>query len=74
METENEAYMFYKNLPVSEKKDYKLVYDFRVKNASGIYMRLIHQFIVLEQDKFGKSLLAHHTGIALCSSVGYIII
>ncbi|MBN1415451.1 MAG: hypothetical protein JW973_10145 [Bacteroidales bacterium] len=58
METENEAYMFYKNLPASEKKDYKLVYDFRVKNASGIYMRFIHQFIVLEQDKSGKSWLA----------------
>lgn len=58
METENEAYMFYKNLPASEKKDYKLVYDFRVKNASGIYMRFIHQFIVLEQDRLGKSWLA----------------
>ena len=58
METENEAYMFYKNLPASEKKDYKLVYDFRVKNASGIYMRFIHQFIVLEQDRSGKSWLA----------------
>jgi DNA-binding CsgD family transcriptional regulator len=58
METENEAYMFYKNLPVSEKKDYKLVYDFRVKNTRGIYMRFIHQFIVLEQDRSGKSWLA----------------
>lgn len=58
METENEAYNFYKNLPASEKKDYKLVYDFRVKNASGIYMRFIHQFIVLEQDRSGKSWLA----------------
>jgi DNA-binding CsgD family transcriptional regulator len=58
IETENEAYRFYKNLPSSEKKDYKLVYDFRVKNASGIYMRFIHQFIVLEQDRFGKSWLA----------------
>jgi len=58
MDTENEAYMFYKDLPASEKKDYKLVYDFRVKNASGIYMRFMHQFIVLEQDRFGKSWLA----------------
>jgi DNA-binding CsgD family transcriptional regulator len=58
METENEAYMFYKNLPASEKKDFKLVYDFRVKNAIGVYMRFIHQFIVLEQDRFGKAWLA----------------
>ena len=58
METENEAWLFFKNLPASEKKDYKLVYDFRVKNASGIYMRFLHQFIVLEQDRYGKSWLA----------------
>ena len=56
--TENEAYTFYKNLPPSEKKDYKLVYDFRVKNTSGIYMRFLHQFIVWEQDRSGKSWLA----------------
>lgn len=58
LETENEAYMFYKNLPLSEKKDFKLVYDFRVRNKQGIYMRFIHQFVVLEQDRFGKSWLA----------------
>lgn len=58
LETENEAYLFYKNLPSSEKKDYKLVYDFRVKNTEGIYMRFIHQFVVLEQDRLGKSWLA----------------
>lgn len=58
LETENDAFMFYKNLPPAEKKDYKLVYDFRVRNTSGIYMRFIHQFVVLEQDKFGKSWLA----------------
>ena len=58
LETENEAYLFFKNLPASEKKDYRLVYDFRVKNSSGIYMRFLHQFIVLEQDRFGKSWLA----------------
>jgi hypothetical protein len=57
LETENRAFQFFKQLPVSEKKDYKLVYDFRVKNTSGIYMRFIHQLAVLEQDKFGKSWL-----------------
>lgn len=58
LKTENEAYMFYKNLPSSEKKDFKLVYDFRVKNTEGIYMRFMHQFVVLEQDRIGKSWLA----------------
>ena len=58
LETENDAFKFYKDLPPSEKKDYKLVYDFRVRNTKGIYMRFIHQFVVLEQDRFGKSWLA----------------
>lgn len=57
LETENRAFHFFMNLPASEKKDYKLVYDFRVKNTAGVYMRFIHQFVVLEQDKFGKSWL-----------------
>ncbi|MGE5421473.1 MAG: response regulator transcription factor [Chloroflexota bacterium] len=58
LETENEAHEFYRNLPASEKKEFKLIYDFRVKNAAGIYMRFIHQFIVLKQDISGKSWLA----------------
>ncbi len=57
LETENMAHAFFNDLPVSEKKDYKMVYDFRVRNTSGIYMRFIHQFAVLEQDRFGKSWL-----------------
>ncbi len=57
LKTENEAFLFFKNLPPHEKKDYKLVYDFRVKSTAGVYMRFIHQFVVLEQDKFGKSWL-----------------
>jgi superoxide dismutase len=57
LETENMAHAFYNNLPASEKKDYKMVYDFRVKNTTGIYMRFIHQFAVLEQDRNGKSWL-----------------
>ena len=57
LETENMAHAFYNNLPISEKKHYKMVYDFRVKNTSDIYMRFIHQFAVLEQDCEGKSWL-----------------
>lgn len=57
LETENMAHTFYSKLPPSEKKHYKMVYDFRVKNTSGIYMRFIHQFAVLEQDCQGKSWL-----------------
>lgn len=57
LETEIIAHEFYNNLPAMEKKNYKLVYDFRVKNTSEIYMRFIHQFAVLEQDCKGKSWL-----------------
>jgi DNA-binding CsgD family transcriptional regulator len=57
LETENMAHEFFNDLSAAEKKDYKMVYDFRVKNTAGIYMRFIHQFAVLEQDKNGKSWL-----------------
>jgi DNA-binding CsgD family transcriptional regulator len=57
LDTENKAHTFFNNLPASEKKNYKMVYDFRVKNTSGIYLRFIHQFAVLEQDSIGKSWL-----------------
>ena len=35
-----------------------MVYDFRVRNTEGIYRRYIHQTIILEQDKNGKSWLS----------------
>ena len=57
LETENKAFAFFGGLLPSEKKNYKLVYDFRVKNTSGIYMRFIHQLTVLEQDRLGKTWL-----------------
>ena len=57
LDTENRAFKFFRDMPEAEKKDYKLVYDFRVKNSSGVYMRFIHQFAVLEQDKNGRSWL-----------------
>jgi DNA-binding CsgD family transcriptional regulator len=57
LDTENEAYDFFSSLPASEKKDYKLIYDFRVKNTTGVYMRFMHQFMVLEQDRSGKTWL-----------------
>jgi DNA-binding CsgD family transcriptional regulator len=58
LETEIKAFDFFKNLPASEKKDYKLVYDFRVRNTAGFYVRFVHQFVVLEQDRNGNTWLA----------------
>ena len=58
LETDNMVYRFFSELPPAEKKDYKLVYDFRTKNTEGVYMRYMHQSIVLELDKNGKSWLS----------------
>ncbi len=57
LDTEIKAFDFINKLSVSEKKDYKLIYDFRVKNASGIYLRFIHQMVTLELDRDGKTWL-----------------
>lgn len=57
LETENLTYHFFSELPPAEKKNYKLVYDFRIKNTEGIYRRYMHQNIILEQDINGRSWL-----------------
>lgn len=54
LETDNMLFQFFSEMVFDEKKDYKLVYDFRTKNADGFYVRYIHQSIPLEQDKNGK--------------------
>jgi DNA-binding CsgD family transcriptional regulator len=57
LETDNMVYRFFSELPADEKKNFKLVYDFRTKNTEGIYRRYMHQTIILEQDKNGKAWL-----------------
>ncbi|MGF7141349.1 response regulator transcription factor [Roseimarinus sediminis] len=57
LETDNLHYQFLSNLPFNEKKDYKLVYDFRTRNTDGFYIRHLHQSIPLEQDKNGRTWL-----------------
>jgi len=54
METEKVAYNFRKNIPPNELKDYKLVYECRMKDTTGKYRRLLHQFMVIEQDGNGE--------------------
>lgn len=58
LETDNMVYRFFSKLTPAEKKDYKLVYDFRVKNKEGFYVRYVHQTIILELDKNGKAWLS----------------
>ncbi len=57
LETDNLLFRFFTQLPPEEKRDYKLVYDFRTKNTEGIYKRYMHQTIHLELDKNGKAWL-----------------
>lgn len=57
LETDNMIYKFFTGLPFEEKKNYKLVYDFRTRNSDGFYVRHIHQSIPLEKDKNGKTWL-----------------
>ncbi len=58
LETDNMLYQFLSGMSsFNEKKDYKLVYDFRTKNTDGFYVRHIHQSIPLEQDRNGKTWL-----------------
>ncbi len=58
LETDNMTYRFFSELPADEKKDYKLVYDFRIQNREGKFLRYMHQVIILELDKKGKSWLS----------------
>ena len=57
LETDNMLHQFFGKMPFSEKKDFKLVYDFRTRNSDGFYIRHVHQSIPLEQDKNGKTWL-----------------
>ena len=37
------------------KKEYKLVYDYRVRSKSGAYIRFLHQMAIFECDRLGNS-------------------
>jgi DNA-binding CsgD family transcriptional regulator len=53
MDAEVCAYQFICSLPVEERKDYKLVLDYRLKNRESHYIRFTKQSMVLEMDKYG---------------------
>ncbi len=45
-------------LPIEERKNYKLINDYRIKNGEDKYIRVIEQFQALELDKHGNIWLA----------------
>jgi len=54
LDTFNKAFYFINSLPVNEKKDFKLIYNFRTIGKDGKYYTVIHQAVVLELDKKGN--------------------
>jgi DNA-binding CsgD family transcriptional regulator len=48
-------------VPLNERKDYKLISDYRVKNGGGDYIRIIEQQQALELDSKGNFWLALST-------------
>lgn len=56
---------FFKNLPDEKLTKYKIMYDYRVANSDGKYVRILHQVMTYEVD-YGKTLisLGLHTDIS----------
>ncbi|MBN1950280.1 MAG: hypothetical protein JW801_03700 [Bacteroidales bacterium] len=48
------TFTFIDQLPVEEKKDYKLIYNFRTRGSDGKYYAAVDQIVVLELDRKGN--------------------
>ncbi len=57
LETDNMLHDFFSEMTFNERKDYKLVYDFRIRNVEGFYVRYMNQCVVLDQNKNGETWL-----------------
>lgn len=51
---QNELFEFIKTLPIAHRKDYKHIYECRVRNAENNYIRFIFQQQILELDENGN--------------------
>jgi DNA-binding CsgD family transcriptional regulator len=47
------TFRFLYDLPPAERRDYRLSFDFRMRQAAGKWVRLVQQVVVLEQDRRG---------------------
>lgn len=59
---ENCLHRFFRELPLDKIENYKVRYDFRIKNSKNEYVRILHQLVILQYDKFNnitKSLGIH---------------
>ncbi len=58
LETDKMVYDFYSEHNTVQKKDYKLVYNFRTRTSEGNFKHFMHQCVILELDKNGKAWLS----------------
>jgi DNA-binding CsgD family transcriptional regulator len=56
-DSEIKMYEFLRAMPGAEKKNYKLVYDYRVRARDGRYVRFLHQLALFELDRNHNSWL-----------------
>ncbi len=54
IETHYRVAKFLLGVPVADRKKYKTVYDFRMKDRNGVFLRFIQQLIPLELDANGN--------------------
>lgn len=54
IETHCRSFEFLLQLPVTERKKYKTIYDFRLKDKNGEYIRFIQQVVPIELDANGS--------------------
>ena len=54
LDTFRKAFLFISNQPVGERKNFKLIYNFRIKGKHNVYYPLIQQAIPLELDSKGN--------------------
>ncbi len=54
MDSYNQSFNFFLNLPEEERRDYKLILNFRQRDKYGKYLNVILQLVVLELDKKGN--------------------
>jgi DNA-binding CsgD family transcriptional regulator len=54
MDSYMKSFEFFINLPEAERKDYKMILNFRQRDKFGKYLNIILQLVVLELDKKGN--------------------
>lgn len=69
---ENKAVEFLSKLPIEKLHKYKVRYDYRIKKADGIYIRVLHQAITIQHSETGKLIrtLGVHTDISHLKTEG----